>query len=338
MPPIQLPSQSSRPKYLQLADAIVAEIENGGLPLNERLPSVNQLSKELKISRETVFKALNYLSEKGIVSSVDRMGYFVQRTDTRLQVRVLLMLDKMNYFKEQLYFAFRDTIGNQGEVDIYFHNHNIRLFRSFILDNLQNYTHFAIVTFMREREETREILNLIPENKRVILDCYESDLEGEYIMVFQDFANDIFHVLEQVSDRLANYKQIVLIKPDALFHFESVLAGIQRFCLQYNYPYTIVPAVTDDFLKTGDLYFTFRVNDREMVDVIEVAQRKNLLIGSDIGIISYNDTPVKEVLEGGITVISTDFTAMGSKAASMLLNRESGVIANPTQLIFRRSL
>jgi DNA-binding LacI/PurR family transcriptional regulator len=38
---------------------------------------------------------------------------------------------------------------------------------------------------------------------------------------------------------------------------------------------------------------------------------KNLRLGSDYGIISYNRNPFEKVVENGITTISTDFQAMG---------------------------
>jgi DNA-binding LacI/PurR family transcriptional regulator len=59
-------------------------------------------------------------------------------------------------------------------------------------------------------------------------------------------------------------------------------------------------------------------------------------LGKDIGIISYNDTPLKELL--GITVISTDFNIMGETAASMILNNEKGEIKVPFNFIDRNSI
>ena len=38
-------------------------------------------------------------------------------------------------------------------------------------------------------------------------------------------------------------------------------------------------------------------------------------LGKEIGVISYNETPLKDLL--GITVISTDFNQMGATAADL---------------------
>lgn len=55
--------------------------------------------------------------------------------------------------------------------------------------------------------------------------------------------------------------------------------------------------------------------------MIKLAKKKGYELGKEIGLISYNDTAVKEILEGGITVISTDFEMMGKAAASVILNK-----------------
>ena len=58
----------------------------------------------------------------------------------------------------------------------------------------------------------------------------------------------------------------------------------------------------------------------------------------DIGIISYNDTLLKEIVEGGITTISTNFNLMGERLAEMILNNEFAQVENPNSLILRKSL
>jgi DNA-binding LacI/PurR family transcriptional regulator len=47
---------------------------------------------------------------------------------------------------------------------------------------------------------------------------------------------------------------------------------------------------------------------------------------------------MKEILEGGITVISTDFEQMGRTTGRLILERAKEQLANPTGLIRRKSL
>ena len=72
--------------------------------------------------------------------------------------------------------------------------------------------------------------------------------------------------------------------------------------------------------------------------IIKKFKAAELVLAKDIGIISYNDTLLKEVVEGGITTISTDFNLMGKQLAEIISNDEQVSIENPSDLIIRKSL
>jgi hypothetical protein len=80
------------------------------------------------------------------------------------------------------------------------------------------------------------------------------------------------------------------------------------------------------------------LSKRDLVHVIEKARQQNLKLGTDFGIISYNETPLKKVVSNGITTISTDFTAMGKLLAQMVLTGKKEQIENKNALIIRNSL
>jgi DNA-binding LacI/PurR family transcriptional regulator len=54
--------------------------------------------------------------------------------------------------------------------------------------------------------------------------------------------------------------------------------------------------------------------------------------------LSYDDTPIKEILAEGISVISNDFSIMGKRAAQMIISREKGRFVNACYFIQRKSL
>lgn len=334
---LEIEESSLQPKYIQLAEEIIRMIDEGNLTVNQRLPSVNQLSRELNISRETVFKALNHLSEKGVVRSANRRGYFVQKVGVRPKLRILMMLDKMTAFKDELYHSFYETIGEEGEVDVYFHHHNLEVFKALINDNLQNYTHFVIVTFMKE--EVSEILNLIPPEKRIILDCKETGLKGAYTMVYQDFAANVYQALIEAQTHLRKYNNLILVVPNHISHFAEVKAGFQKFTAQTGFPSEICTEIREEDFQKGNVYLTLRaVDDRDMVRIIKLCRQFGLKLGQDVGLITYNDTDVKEILEGGITTIAIDFERMGQLTAEKILNKKRDVEVIPSKLILRNSL
>jgi len=77
------------------------------------------------------------------------------------------------------------------------------------------------------------------------------------------------------------------------------------------------------------------IEEADLADVIKFARNNHLSLGKKIGVISFNDTKLKEVLE--ITVITTDFNAMGTRAAQILKNKEQVIEKNPFYLIDRGS-
>jgi GntR family transcriptional regulator len=77
-------TSSMVPIYEQITDQIKTLIRDGELKMNDVLPSVRALSKELKISALTVKKAYDFLEEEGYVITVHGKGTYVTAADTEL--------------------------------------------------------------------------------------------------------------------------------------------------------------------------------------------------------------------------------------------------------------
>ena len=324
------------PKYKQLAELLIAQIESGDYDLNEQIPSIKQLSQKYKISRETVSKALKLLSEQGIIRAVYRQGYFVQTTDIKVGLRIFFLMDKMTVFKNRMYEAFMNTIGDHGEIHIFFHHHNYEVFKSLILNNLSNYTHYVIVTYLKENVEN--LLNQIPPEKRLILDNFEGNLQGNYPMVYQNFEADIYNCLIEAYPKLKKYRRLILVGAHSRWGSDRVLKGFVRFCKEHDFGIDMADEIHDGLMQKGSVFIFLSRSDQKMVEAIKLCRGLNYKIGKDIGIISYNDTYTNEVLAGGISVINTDFIKMGKTAAELILKGESTTIVNPSKLILRGSL
>jgi|SRR5690606_13217051 DNA-binding LacI/PurR family transcriptional regulator len=98
----------------------------------------------------------------------------------------------------------------------------------------------------------------------------------------------------------------------------------------------MVTKARDFRLSKGNCYMA--ISDRDLAEVIKSADHKNFKIGKDIGLLSFDDTPLKEVLAGGITTISTDFGFMGKQAAQLIKQRRIQQIPNPLYIAYRNSL
>lgn len=329
-------STQQRLKYMQLVDYVMTQIEQDKLAINDRLPSLNQLMSKLKISKGTALKGLQYLTEKGIIESEYRKGYYVKKLKQVLPYRICLILDKMNILRDRVYQAFLETIQDKAEVDVFFHHHNFKVFKKLIEENLNNYTHFVIVTFFKEDPST--VLNKIPAHKRIVIDHNEPGLEGTYSCIYQDHKSDLVDSLTTLSPQLEKYKRLILVAPIEAFHAKDLIEGFETFADQHKKNHKIIHNIQPASFKKGDAYITFSRYDEDDVEIIKLCQRKNWKLGEDIGLISYNDTAVKEVLAGGITVISTDFYKMGEKAANVILNESPLNQRDPARVIIRKSL
>ena len=71
--------------------------------------------------------------------------------------------------------------------------------------------------------------------------------------------------------------------------------------------------------------------------VRRLASLLSLKLGKDIGIISYNDIPIKEIVANGITTISTDFAKMGADVIHLILKKKKLQLKNPCRLVERAS-
>jgi GntR family transcriptional regulator/MocR family aminotransferase len=74
---LQLVSSSSKALYLQIADAIIQDIQSGRLKSGNALPGSRNLATQLNINRNTVVDALNVLLAEGWLVSKERRGTFV---------------------------------------------------------------------------------------------------------------------------------------------------------------------------------------------------------------------------------------------------------------------
>ena len=87
------------------------------------------------------------------------------------------------------------------------------------------------------------------------------------------------------------------------------------------------------FIK-GDLFIT--IEETDLVNLVNQIREKEFIMGEEIGVISYNDTPLKQLL--GIAVVSTDFKIMGLMAAEMILNNDKSKVKVPFHFIDRASV
>src|SRR6056297_3491066 len=113
---LKINHQSGVPKFKQVVDLVISDIESGIFKQGQRIPSINETSEELLLSRDTVEKAYVYLREQGVLTSVRGKGYFVDICDVRKHTKVALIFNKLSNYKRSIYYSFIDTLGSKATV------------------------------------------------------------------------------------------------------------------------------------------------------------------------------------------------------------------------------
>ena len=334
MPPARLsnlfvPGNSGTTKVKLLVDALCDAIGQGKFKPGEVLPSVNQLSKEYNLSRDTVFKAYRELKKRGIIHSTRAKGYYVAGATHK----VLLMLDIYSPFKDVLYNSFVRSLPSNFKVDLVFHFYNEHLFETVLNDAAGRYNYYVIMNFSNER--LHNSLKKLDPSRLLILDLGDFE-KFDYAYVCQDFGKSVYNALAEHASFFKKYKKFVLYLPNDCEHPKILIPYFRKFADNFAIRAEVITS-PKRFRITKNTAFLI-IQQKDLVRTVKICREKNLMIGRDIGLIAYNDTPMYEIIENGITVISTDFALMGRRAAECLKtgNRLQEII--PARMIIRGSL
>jgi len=315
---IHINEYSATPKYLQLANAVINAIEAGKIQKDDMLPSINELSYVLEISRDTAEKGYKHLKQLGVLGSVPGKGYYIANADFKQKLQIVLFFNKLSAHKKIVYDAFVQAVGTDAAVDFYVYNNDLSLFRKLLQNLRKEYTHYVIIPhFIEGRDKAAEIINTIPKDKLVLLDKLISEVDGEYAAVYENFEKDIYNALEEAKEPLSKYHTLKLIFPDKSYFPKGIIKGFYRFCQQYAFNHLLVSDIEDEPISAGEVYINLMEDD--LVKLLDRVISLKLKIGKEVGIISYNETPLKKFILNGITTISTDFKQMGEIAARLVL-------------------
>ena len=329
---IKINTKSSHPKYRQIIESVCNAIENGRLKKGDKIPSINQICAEYGLSRDTVMLAFNNLKSKGILISQPGKGYYISATETDREEKIFILFDELNAFKEDLFNALVGSLNGKASVELFFHHFNYKMFKNLILESIGHFTSYVVMpaTF----DNTNHLISKLPADKVFIVDRFKNDLK-DYPVVYQDFELDFYDALKEGSQLLKKYRKLVFVHPGGKEPDERV-KGFNRFCREYHFEYQVIKSV--DGMRPGLYEAWFVISDRDLVQLVKMAKEYKYKLGKKFGIVSFNDTMLKEVVAGGITTISTDFNEMGKTLGNMLLNHNREKIRNPSKLIVRNSL
>lgn len=316
-------------KVTQLADTLSQAISMKEFREGDSLPSINQLSAQYGVSRDTVFKAFLDLRERGLIDSTPGKGYYV----TSQVTNILLLLDQYTPFKEALYNSFIKHLPVNYKVDLLFHQYNERLFNTIIRESVGKYKKYIVMNFDNEKFSTA--LNKIQPSRLLLLDFgkFEKD---KYSYICQDFDEAFYQALLSLKERMRNYHQLVFFFSKGLKHPQSSKEYFVRFCEEEGFLHEILEDIENLTVRKGAIYIAIKQQD--VVEVVKQGRLEGLKCGKDFGLLAYNDIPSYEVIDEGITSLSVDWEMMGNEVAKFVLNDIPIQKYLPTEVRLRKSL
>ena len=97
---IQIQTSSQTPIYSQIVLQVREAVAKGRLAVDERLPSVRELSKDLVVNPNTIARAYRELERDGVLNTRPGLGVFVatitnDRTKSSRKRRIVDLLDEL---------------------------------------------------------------------------------------------------------------------------------------------------------------------------------------------------------------------------------------------------
>ncbi len=342
---INIDGESSVPKYNQIEESISNAIINGKIKKGQRMPSIHELSELCSVSKDTVEKAYKKLRDRNLIFAVRGIGNFATGNNTDYSATVFFLINKPSPYKMEVYNAFVNAIGGNGQVNICFYYCEEELFINALEKNGNSYDYFVIMPHFKSETQnyvgyTPKVIaaiETIPKDKLILIDNAYDEILGTFAGIYQDYKKDIIHALTEGLEKLKKYKKIILVYPTKLvFPYPTgILDGFIKFCEQHGFEFEVLDEIYEDLeFESNEAYVT--IEEEDLVRLVQKIRQKNWIMGKDIGLISYNETPLKALL--GITVISTDFKGMGEAVAKLVIGKKKEILKNPFHYIERDSL
>ena len=316
-------------KVKQLSDIIEQDIMMGKYKTDTSLPSINYLSKAYNVSRDTVFKAFFDLRERKLIDSTPGKGYYV----TNRQEKIFLLLDEYSPFKNTLYNSFVRKLSTSYKVDLWFHQYNEHIFNTILREAIGRYNYYVVMNF--DNEKFSPLFNKINPSRLLLLDFGKFEKEN-YSYICQNFDDEFYNALTQLTGRLKRYRKIVFQLPVDSKHPRASADSFRQYC-DNNELISEISGLEDITDVEKDVaYIVIRQTD--VVNIIKRSRENGMKCGRDFGLVAYNDTPAYEVIDDGITSLSIDWEYMGKQAARFILTGEKIQEYLHTEVHLRKSV
>ncbi|WP_435625354.1 GntR family transcriptional regulator [Flagellimonas sp.] len=320
-------------KHEQLVLGVVEAIDSGALSLGDQLPSINTMVEDTGFARKTIVKAYDELKDRGLVESKKTKGYFIANSNTKVFLKIALLMYSFQRFQQEFYNTLRAELGDKVQIDIFFHHNNEEVFETIFLNIKGKYGMYVVAPI--ESDKSRKILKSLSPERLIIVDRF-LNLGPKYSYITQEFVDSTGSNLTELLPRIKKYQKMVLFFRNDMDYPEGILWAFKEFTKKNTIDGRIFSSYAPKTVEKGVLYLF--IGDSDLWPLLKDSISSGLELGKDIGVLSFNDHLVKEIILGGITTISTDFNAMAVKTAKNIKDPSFSKFVIPTKLIDRNSL
>jgi GntR family transcriptional regulator of arabinose operon len=371
-PSLKLDKNSPIPLYQQLLNWIRELILTGQWKSGARLPTEDELTAELGISRVTVRQALGAAEDERLLVRVAGRGTFVAEKATESTPRFIgyVVPTLSHSFNVQPFLGVESVVKKEGFHLIFSTSEGTIEKENLALKQLdfQGVVGFIVSPVYNETPDSY-LKDLVAKDRPVVqidrcADCLQADLVsvdhygGGYAitkhLIDQGYSDILFfgrHPLElfSISERYRAYQAAlkdaglkqrapILIRDDlGEIGYQSILQIVRQ-------PQHPKIASLIKWFTEGDLpQAIVAMNDLHAYLILEAARFAGLRVPEDIAIVGFDDLDFSSSLNPPLTTVAQPPFEIGVKAAERLLSRIKGekgprvFIALPYRMVIRSS-
>ena len=327
------------PKYLQVVNAIVSDIEKGVLTLGDRLPSLNEACAEWYLSKDSVKRAYETLYQMGFITSINRKGFFIAGHSKRHALRVLIVTGQLTDSVKQLHDAIAANLNREAILDVCSFNYQRQLLCQLLGKHLGDYHYFVLMPHLIGQDPaTLQSLRNVPGQQLILIGNQWPDALQHGHQLRYGGETALYEALLSQLTTLRKYTRLNLILPEHdCFDADSIRA-FQRFCTAHGFDFELIDELTDGDIHPQQAYFV--ADSRHLIALVDYSQRTGLRLGQELGIVSFVENEYTRLLAGGVSVIAHPSAEVGRLVAQILCGQPGPCAAPrslPLQLQFRAS-
>ncbi|HEX9955753.1 MAG TPA: GntR family transcriptional regulator [Fibrella sp.] len=327
------------PKYMQVVNAIVRDIEKGVLGLGDRLPSINEACADWYLSKDSVKRAYETLHQLGFITSINRKGFFIAGQPNRHALRVLIVTGQLTDSVKQLHDAIAANLKRQVILDICSYNYQRQLLCQLLSRHLGDYHYFVMMPHLIGQDPaTLQSLRNVPGQQLILVGNQWPDMLQHGHQLRYGGERAVYEALESKLAILRKYSRLNLVLPEHdCFDADSIRA-FQRFCQTYEFDFQLIDELSEGDMQPRQAYFV--ADSRHLIALVDYSQRTGLRLGQELGIVSFVENEYTRLLAGGVSVIAHPSAEVGRLVAQILSGQPGPCAAPrslPLQLQFRAS-